>query len=36
VQVPGNHLTMVFGEGAAAITREITAFVRGDGGARGA
>ncbi|HEX6090633.1 MAG TPA: alpha/beta hydrolase [Gemmatimonadales bacterium] len=36
VQVPGNHLTMVFGEGAAAITREITAFVRGDGGVRGA
>ena len=28
VQVPGNHLTMVFGEGAAAITREIAAFVR--------
>ena len=28
VQVPGNHLTMVFGEGAAAIRREITAFVR--------
>ena len=28
VQVPGNHLTMVFGEGAAAIRREIAAFVR--------
>ena len=26
--VPGNHLTMVFGEGAAAIAREITAFVQ--------
>jgi pimeloyl-ACP methyl ester carboxylesterase len=28
VQVPGNHLTMVFGEGAAAIRRQISAFVR--------
>jgi pimeloyl-ACP methyl ester carboxylesterase len=28
VQVPGNHLTMVFGEGAEATTREITAFIR--------
>jgi pimeloyl-ACP methyl ester carboxylesterase len=28
VQVPGNHLTMVFGEGAAAIRREIESFVR--------
>ena len=28
VQVPGNHLTMVFGAGAAAITREIESFVR--------
>ena len=28
VQVPGNHLTMVFGEGAVAITREIESFVR--------
>lgn len=28
VQVPGNHLTMVFGEGAAAMTREIEQFVR--------
>jgi pimeloyl-ACP methyl ester carboxylesterase len=36
VQVPGNHLTMVFGEGAAAVTREITAFVRANGGGRGA
>lgn len=26
--VPGNHLTMMFGDGAAAICREITAFVR--------
>jgi pimeloyl-ACP methyl ester carboxylesterase len=28
VQVPGNHLTMVFGAGAEAIRREIAAFVR--------
>ena len=28
VQVPGNQLTMVFCEGAAAIRREIAAFVR--------
>lgn len=28
VQVPGNHLTMVFGEGAEAIRHEIAAFVR--------
>jgi pimeloyl-ACP methyl ester carboxylesterase len=28
VQVPGNHLTMVFGEGAVAIVREIERFVR--------
>ncbi len=27
VQVPGNHLTMVFGEGAVAICREIELFV---------
>ena len=26
--VPGNHLTMVFGEGAAAVGREITAFAQ--------
>lgn len=28
VQVPGNHLTMVFGDGARAVAREITSFVR--------
>lgn len=27
-QVPGNHLTMMFTPGAAAVTREIAAFVR--------
>lgn len=27
-EVPGNHLTMVFGDGAAAIRREIERFVR--------
>ena len=36
IQVPGNHLTMVFGEGATAIAREITAFVREGDGRRGA
>ncbi|HWJ22870.1 MAG TPA: alpha/beta hydrolase [Gemmatimonadaceae bacterium] len=30
VQVPGNHMTMMFGPGAAAIRDEITSFVRGD------
>ena len=29
--VPGNHLTMMFGEGAAAITREVEAFVAAEG-----
>jgi hypothetical protein len=28
VLVPGNHITMVFGEGAAAVSREITQFIR--------
>jgi pimeloyl-ACP methyl ester carboxylesterase len=30
VVVPGNHLTMVFGDGATAVCREIEAFVRAD------
>jgi pimeloyl-ACP methyl ester carboxylesterase len=30
VVVPGNHMTMVFGEGAVAVNREIERFVRGD------
>ena len=29
VQVPGNHITMLFGENAAALNREIHRFVRG-------
>jgi hypothetical protein len=32
VEVPGNHLTMLFGEGAAVTRREIEAFVRADRG----
>lgn len=28
VLVPGNHITMVFGEGATAVSREITQFIR--------
>jgi pimeloyl-ACP methyl ester carboxylesterase len=30
VVTPGNHLTMMFGDGALAIAREIRSFVRGD------
>jgi pimeloyl-ACP methyl ester carboxylesterase len=30
VQVPGNHMTMVFGPAAAAVNAEIERFVRGD------
>ena len=33
VEVPGNHLTMMFGAGATAVRREIEAFVRGSGAA---
>ena len=29
VVVPGNHLTMMFGEGAEALNREITCFIGG-------
>ena len=31
VVVPGNHMTMVFGDGAVAVNREIERFVREDG-----
>lgn len=31
VEIPGNHLTMVFGESAGLIRREIESFVDGDG-----
>jgi pimeloyl-ACP methyl ester carboxylesterase len=31
-EVPGNHITMLFGEGAVVVRREIEAFVRGDKG----
>ena len=34
VQVPGNHMTMMFGPGAAAIRDEIVKFVRGADGGR--
>jgi hypothetical protein len=30
VQVPGNHMTMVFGAAAPVVTAEIERFVRGD------
>jgi hypothetical protein len=30
VQVPGNHMTMVFGPGASVVNAEIERFVRGD------
>jgi len=33
VVVPGNHMTMVFGPGAAAVNREIERFVLGDASA---
>ena len=29
VQVPGNHMTMVFGAGASVVNAEIERFVRG-------
>jgi hypothetical protein len=31
VEIPGNHLTMVFGESAALVRREIESFVNGNG-----
>lgn len=31
VLVPGNHITMVFGEGAAVVKREMEAFIRAPG-----
>ena len=36
VQVPGNHMTMLYAEGARRIVETIEAFVAGDGAAAGA